>query len=371
MMTERKLTALAIALAAVCSCKEEVRQQEQPVPYVKEILSDRLSPEFRMLAGHRNANPSGDICIIGSERECLSLAELMVSMDGRDNIDGSFVDDGLPDFSGETIDCLIDSTSDSFGALLSERKEYLVRERAVRIALAAVDTLCHLSPYDIEGMGTKQSAKAIILANPHLAKFGRFDIDTLFKGTGCKCQVYTPLGVMMSEALSEERPLNIAIMCRPELSYPEAYLAFFHTKFDSVPYAAGSTCRVIAERPDSTGMLMKNFLDDYIASGDSLAIDIIMVDDINADITSLKNELASLISIMNEESMTYGKFISEEFCLLDSGSSICRRTYDLLRSMNLFTHNISKPQTVSYNAVQLMDDDNSLILIPGNHYVQN
>lgn len=360
----------AVAGLALAACAPKEENGQSTIPLVRDILSDKYSPEYRMLASHSEGDPSADICIIGSEKECLSLAEAMASQDRRDNINGSSVPDGLKDFSGESISCIIDTMAGKYGGILIARKEYIVRERAVRIAMNAIDTICHLSPYDIEGLGYKQSSKVMIIANPHMAKYGKFDIDTLFRGIGCECAVITPLGVMMDEALSEERPVSIGILSKPQFAYSQAYMDCFNSKVSLSDGTAGSQCVVLAAHSDSSS-IMKSFLDDYMAEGHEEPLDVIMVDDLGLDINELKSELASLISIMNEESMVYGRLISTNFRILDAASSICRWTYNHLRENNLFTHNIYKPQINTYIPVEAQDGSNSILLIPGNHYVQN
>ncbi len=74
---------------------------------------------------------------------------------------------------------------------------------------------------------------------------------------------------------------------------------------------------------------------------------------------------------MNEDSITYGKMIANEIQVLDSFDVAASACYDILRSNNLFTHNISFPQLVTYLPVSKPEtEDRSIILIPGS-YVQN
>ena len=96
-----------------------------------------------------------------------------------------------------------------------------------------------------------------------------------------------------------------------------------------------------------------------------------LVDDISLDIRTLKFELADLLSILNESSMTYGRMIADNFLLLDSFNTVADFLYSYLRSNNLFTHNISKPQVVTYLPIPKPEtEDGSIILIPSS-YVQN
>lgn len=361
---------ISAAGVILASCSSTDVQDRAAIPYVRDILSDRFCDEFRMLSEHRSADPSADICIVGDEAECLALADYLAARDKRDNINGAVEADGLLDFSGETFSCIIDTLGSSYGELLGSRKEYLVRERAVRIAMNAVDTVLHLSPYDLDGMGFKNSSKVLVLANPIIDKYGKFDIDTLFRGTGCACSVISPIGVMMDEAFSEQRPLSIGILAAPQYSDTDVFMDCFERSKASHPGTDGSECVVIPTVVDSISV-MKPFLDAYIASGNEKPLDVIMVDDLSLDVSELKSELAMLISIMNEESMVYGKLISNNFRFLNSASSVSKWIYDYLREANLFTHNISKPLINTYIPVNAQDESQSLLLIPGTHYVQN
>jgi len=369
-MKTGSLFIIALAGIAAASCSPKENNGLATIPLVSDILSDRYSAEYKMLEGHSEGDPNSSICIMGAEKECIILAEAMAAQDRRDNINGSSNPDGLKDFSGETICCIIDTMAAQYGGMLIARKEYVVRERAVRIAMGAIDTVFHLSPYDLDGMGGKQSSKVLIVANPHMTKYGKHDIDTLFRGTGCSCAVISPLEIMMKEALSEQRPVSIGIIAKSQFAYSRAYQDCFESTLDGTGGTAGSKCVVIAANSDSTS-IMKSFLDNYIAEGNVNPIDVIIVDDPGLDVNELKSDLASLISIMNEESMKYGKLISSNFKVLDAASSICRWTYNRLRDANLFTHNISNPQIITYIPVHAQDGSNSILLVPDNHYVQN
>ena len=100
-------------------------------------------------------------------------------------------------------------------------------------------------------------------------------------------------------------------------------------------------------------------------------LDAVVVDDYGLDVDSLKSELADMISVMNESSMTYGRFLARDFVLMDVFGEVSSACHSILRERNLFTHDISQVQTVSYTPVDLPDsDDGSILLIPVS-YVQN
>ena len=131
-----------------------------------------------------------------------------------------------------------------------------------------------------------------------------------------------------------------------------------------------SSCFVVPTASDSTSVL-KSFFDNYIGAGLSKPLDALIVDDTTVDPDALKNELAGIISVMNESSMTYGPLLAEDFRILCSSDVVLERTYDIMRKQNLFTHNISKPQVLTYRiSSRPGTDDGSLLLISGS-YVQN
>lgn len=358
-----------LALVAV-SCKPGEQEGRKTVPLVREILSDKDSP-YNCLVSGRAANPSDDICVIGSEAACTVISDAILTLDERDNVDGKMFSDGLLDFSGETVSCIIDSNSRDYPQIISRHENVSLREGAVRLALAALDTTYHLSPYDISGRGGKVPAKVLVLTDPHFIQHAAFDIDTLFKATGCGIPVISTLDVMFDEvfAAAAGKSVNVGVLCDSANVNSVSYNALFNAAMNRNG-AKNSGCVVIPARGNDKGTML-DFLDDFIETGIELPLDFIVVDSYSVDIDEMKADLATAVSVMNEESMTYGKLISEEFAFIDPAGSICRRCYELLRGENLFTHNISKPQTVAYySAARPGAEDNSIILISG-AYVQN
>ena len=358
-----------LALAAV-SCKPGEQEGRKTVPLVRNILSDKDSP-YNVLVSRRSANPSDDICIIGSEEACITISDAMLNLDERDNVDGKLYSDGLLDYSGETVSCIIDSDSKDYPQALSRHEDVSLREGAVRLALSALDTTYHLSPYDISGRDGKVPAKVIVLTDPHLIQHARFDIDTLFRATECGIPVISSLDAMFDDvfAAAAGRSVNVGILCDSANVNSVSYNALFNAAMNRNG-AKNSGCVVIPARGRDKGTKL-DFLDDFIETGIELPLDFIIIDSYSVDIAEMKADLATAVSVMNEESMTYGKLISENFAFVDPAVSVCRRCYDLLRSENLFTHNISKPQAVTYySAARPGAEDDSIILISGT-YVQN
>ena len=131
----------------------------------------------------------------------------------------------------------------------------------------------------------------------------------------------------------------------------------------------GAACVAYGMAPGDS--LLHRFLQRYIAEGNTRPLDAILIDNLSVDPESMKTELAEIVSVMNESSMTLGRQISRNFFFLNSYDEVADRCYAFLRENNLFTHNIAKPQVAIYRpAARPGTDDGSIILIPGS-YVQN
>ena len=69
---------------------------------------------------------------------------------------------------------------------------------------------------------------------------------------------------------------------------------------------------------------------------------------------------------MNAESLTYGNLISPGFRIVDSRSRICNAVYSILRSQNLFTHQISQPRQLDYMLIPREENEKELMLLQYN-----
>ena len=348
------------------ACHRQTVETRPTIPLVREILADRNDPRAQMLRGCA-PKPVQDIAIIGSEFACERLAEQFSFRDLQDNVDAQRVYDGLPDFAGETFVCIEDDTP--YPALLEQGEEVL-RTQTLRRVLAALDTVVHISPYDQEGLATKLPAKAIILADPFLDEYGGFDVDTLFRSTGCTVPVFSPIELMLDRAFDEggRADLSVGILCDPQYDSTGVYERIFARKA-AQRGLKGASC-VVAGIADRDSVL-NAFLHRYLDAGHTKPLDVIVIDDLSLRPDSLKNELADIVSVMNESSMTYGRLFPRNFFFLDAFDEVAVACYGFLRENNLFTHNIAKPQVTIYRpTARPGTDDGSIILIPGS-YVQN
>ena len=362
------LSAAALLLLAAVSCDRKVHEGTPTIPYVREILGSRDSREMGLLRMSEAALRSADIAVIGDEKACIAYADRFDYVDSRDNVDGRREFDGLADFSGECIACVADTVP--YSAYLEANGAEAMRTQTVRRVLAAIDTTLHISPYDLDGLSTKPSSKIVILADPYLVQYGQFDVDTLFRSSGCAVDLVSPVDLMYSRVFEAfpGKKVHVAVIC--DSTYISSSL--YQTRFRdvSIKYGAlGSSIMPVAASTDS--MFVRSVLEKFMNSGHTATLDAIIVDSFDVDVSELKHQLADAISIMNESSMVYGKLVSKGFMFVDAFETVSSACYDLLRSRNMFTHNISAPSLSFYRPVPRPDaSDGSIMLIPGT-YVQN
>ena len=363
--------ALPLSLLALfalsAACRREVVETRPTIPLVREILSDKTDPRLQMLR-ELQPRPASDIAVIGSEFACDRLAEQFSFRDVKDNVDARLTEDGLPDFSGETFECIADSI-DYQTFVTSGQTEELRRQTVMRV-LAALDTVVHISPYDLDGLASKNTVKMVVVADPFLTEYGGFDVDTLLQSTGCGVPVVRPIEQMIDQAFEQggRWDLSVGVICDAQFDSTGIYERIFARKA-AERGAKGATCVAfgIAER-DS---VLHRFLNRYRNAGNEKPLDAILIDDLAVQPDSLKLELAEIVSVMNESSMTYGRLISRNFVFLNTFDTVAERCYAFLRENNLFTHNIAKPQVTFYRPVRKPEsEDDSIILVPGS-YVQN
>ena len=354
-------------LLLAASCDRQTEEARPTIPLVREILSDRA--DYRALVLRAAApKPASDIAIIGSEFACERLAEQFCFRDEQDNVDARRHGDGLPDFAGETFVCIEDARP--YASVLEENGEEELRRQTVLRVLAALDTTVHISPYDVDGLSTKDRSKMVVLADPYLAEYGGFDVDTLLRSTGCAVPVISPVERMIGRAFekSGRGDPSVAILCAPQFAGSGIYERIF-ARMAGERGLQGASCVVSGvERKDS---LLRRFLRGYLEGGQARPLDAVLIDDLSVNPDSLKFELAEIVSVMNESSMTYGRLIPRDFFFLNAFEEVADCAHDFLRDHNLFTHNIAMPRISVYRPAKHPDaDDGSIILIPGS-YVQN
>ena len=358
---------LLLLLLLPAACKREVVETRPTIPLVREILAEKSGPRAALLRDRR-PQPQADITLIGGEFACDLLAEQLSNRDLRDNVDGRRTPDGLPDFAGETF-ALIEDEAPYAAYLEADEPEELRRQVVFRV-LSALDTVVHISPYDLDGLAVKPSTKMIVLADPFLMEYGGFDVDTLFRSSGCEVPVVCPVESMIDRAFEQggRWDLSVGILCDPQFDSTGIYERIFARKAAELG-SRGAACVAFGLAPGDS--VLHRFLQRYIAEGNTRPLDAILIDNLSVDPESLKTELAEIVSVMNEASMTLGRQIARNFFFLNTYDEVADRCYAFLRENNLFTHNIAKPQVSIYKPVRKPEaDDGSIVLIPGS-YVQN
>jgi len=338
-------------ILALSSCKRENVNTYVFTNYSQDILSERTSRESRLLTS-TSPSPKWDIAIIGTEESARRLSEDFCNADNRENVSGAHTSDYLPDFAGETFVCIIDST----GRCWSTDKEV-----ALRHVMTAIDTLAHISPYDLKGLLTKNRSKMVILADPFLSCMGKSEVDSLFSRMGCTIPVLSPTEIMLSRILPGRKGLNVGIICDKRFCKSGIYYEIF-SQIAERKGAATAECFV--ECVSDSKHPLRSFLDKYMQTPQARPLDVIVVEDADIDFEKVKADMADLISVMNEESVTYNSALSKDCVLYESSSSLLEESYNILRNRNLFTHNIAKPRCMAYFS------QTDYILVPES-YVQN
>ena len=365
-----KLSFLIPLILLGVSCERQVSSPKPTIDFVEEILNDGENPYNRMLSGIKT-DRTGDICILGRSANAHLLAEIFAASDTRDNVDGFEQQDGLADFAGETITCILDTMDLPYYGFIDSNREEMLRESTVRHILAAVDTVTHISPFDEKGIGHRNRSKFIIIADPFLAEYGAFDADTLLSSFGCGIPVVNPIDIMLDEVMtSGQNSIMAGILCGKEYSSYGIHSGKFKAKAKEHGIK-DADCVVFPIGGDESSDMVRVFLDKYIGAGFTKPLNAIIIDDYGIEENGIKISLANLISVLNEESMTYRKLIADDFKIVSSSSSVINFCYNYLRENNSFTHNISQPSvSVYYSNGGYGEKEGETVLI-SNSYVQN
>ena len=366
-----KLYSRVCMISAVClavACGPHTASMRPTIEYVEEIMNGTRSHERSILEYSAEPMPGRDISIIGNSAFCFGYADFLEEYDERDNVSGAHSPDDLPDFAGETFVCIAE---DSSSVARIRRSDTLgLRRDAVMSMLCALDTVVHITPYDLEGSGRKSSSKLVVLADPCLAEFGLFDMDTLKKAAGNSVPLVSTFDLMLAELFEgrQGRNLNVGVICNSELVPEEVYAS----RFRRAASAAGvpeSECLVFpSEGRDS---LLYRMLADYCRSGGTGLLDAVLVDDPAVMPDSIKTELADIVSLMNASSITYGRMLAPDFRLIHGFDVLAEYCYDWLRSRNMFTHNIAMPEIELYRPVPAPGSENGDIILIPDLYVQD
>ncbi|MBR0175786.1 MAG: hypothetical protein IJQ22_09850 [Bacteroidales bacterium] len=335
---------------------------EPPVPYVSSIINDTSSAEHRLITGYDPKDRAKAIFVFGSRSRTQAVAQVLTECDAYDNVDGSSNPDGLKDFAGETI-CTVANFS-NFGEMVNDGRFQDLRELTARNVLAAMDTLCYVSPYDRSGMGKKPLAKLIILGSACMTQYGQYDVDSLFNALNCHLPVITPMQLIADEAVEinkGKKMLSVGVLAGN--APVDLYGPYIRSK--AIREGIDSVLCVGFKVPEGEDPLL-SFLDRYSELGIKQPLDVILVDDLGVDLEVFKESLQHITSVMNAESLTYGNLISPGFRIIDSRSRICKATYSILRNENLFTHFISQPRKLDYMLITKEGSEKDMMLLQYN-----
>ena len=343
-ITVMLLVAGGVAAYYLLRSNSNVVLSAPPVQYVSDIISDSNAPEHALVRNYNADDPSKAVFILGSKGRCEQLASVLIDSDVYDNVDGSTNPDGLKDFAGETVCTVANFTG--FGEMVQSGKGAELRELTVRNVLAAMDTLCYVSPYDRSGMGKKPMAKLIILGSACMTECGLYDVDSLFNALGCRLPVISPMQLLLDEAASLAKKGKVLTVGVISGNAPaEVYGSFLDKKVEKA--GVDSVLCVGFHIPEGEDPLI-SFLDYYSSCGYDKPLDVLLVDDLTIDLARIQESLSIITSVMNAESMTYGNLIAPGFKVVDTGSRVSRAAYRSLRGRNVFSHRISLPRKLDY-----------------------
>lgn len=328
------LSASIVLLSFSCSRSSETQPKLSQI--VSDMISDQLSPETSIFKRYGWSDRTGGIFLIGQPEDCMLLCGELLNCDNRDNYDGSFKPDGLKDFAGEMISCVMDdSTSAADG-------EYVVRQY-----LSALDTLCFVSDYDKNGLGVKGHPKVVVLTSARCAgeAGGLFEIDSLSRYFGSNIVVFNPFYDAVCEAVADGADV-IGVVGGEENVASGLYEKIVCKR--CVDMGVRAECFAFCPAEGDNALIA--FLNEYIASGNTKPIDVLIFDNFSKIGFDENDALLKINSILNVESVLYSDFISEDFHMVSLRENAGRECYDILRTNNLFTHNISQPVSESFTA---------------------
>ncbi|MBQ1619234.1 MAG: hypothetical protein II095_06875 [Bacteroidales bacterium] len=348
-MKERYLIASALLLLTACSGKVQIGKPT--IPYVREIISDHSLPQHALASGYK---PQGDaaIYLVGPSEQCIPLLKAFMQSDIYDNVDGRSSNDGLADFAGETICTVSDIANSPYAKFLAEGREDALREVTVRNVLATMDTLCRIGEHDQTGMGRKPASKVVVLPSPYASEFGLYDVDTLFNALGCGLHVVSPLRVMMDRVFSGRKGDAMVGVISTRDNVASGGYSSFVQEVSARHSLTGSDCVVFPSDTSGADPLV-SFLNSYMAAGYTRPLDALLVDDYDIDPDAVAVSLSLLTDPSGDLSLTYGNLLARDFMLLDARRAAVEECYRILRSNNLFTHNIAQPKSLEFSTMAI------------------
>lgn len=352
---KRVLFIPVVLLPALVSCRQAETAGRETIPFVKQVAADSAGT-FSIVKSYRESGSRGSIAVIGEPESTLLLTERFLTTDCFDNIDGRRLPDGLPDFSGEVFDMMMDRMYEPYEHFVGSDLDSL-REMTVRYALAAVDTVCLSSPFNPDLKLRKSSAKVLVLTSSLCSEYGQFDVDTLFQMAGKRISLVDPVRAMFAAA-SEKRVgvQHFGVWASRDVIDAGTYQAVFSRR-----YHDGSTLSAFC--PVAEGDLaarFRDFLRQY-REGAAGPLTVLLLDDYGVDPSFIDREVERIRSQMTEEDVILGRIISPDFRCIEPMAAITSACYRILRRDNRFTHDIAYPKARFYQTEEAENGDPVMI----------
>ena len=336
------LLLLCVLTLGLAGCQRKTAVPRPTIEFVRQILAHRSSDAFKTVSAYDPKGVAGPVCLVGEPERCLLIGEMLMGYDEVDNVTGSRMHDGLPDFSGETVLSVLDQANVPYQGFLDASNTAYLREIAVRHVVDCLDTVSFISAYDKEGMGRRVPGKLVVLVSPFHSAYGRFDADTLFTCLGIGSPVISAVDLLLDKAFGkgegEGNAVNIGLISDSTVIRTGVYGTVFEEKVRE--HSARGSVLV-----SGSGSSLTAFLDAYEQAGYTKPLSALVVDDLNVDVDSLKAALSSIRVEFSDESLRYGKLITPDFEIFDTARCVADALYARLRATNTFTHNIAYPRT--------------------------
>ena len=359
---KRSSIILFLAVLILIACKPRSAGNFETIDLVRQTVADTASADYGLLRAARQTGSKGAVAIIGEPEEAVFLAEKMLTSDRYDNITGRDGSDFLPDFAGERIAAMMDELHAPYGTLLDGKKQEL-REAVVRDVLLSLDTLCRLNSFNEEAVTHKDRAKVIVLASSLAYAEGYADVDTLFKMASLRMPVVTPVESMLSRAFEKAQgSLNVGVWAGKDVIASGAYQKAFDRYLAAAPKGVQASLSIFT--PEGEGAAedrLLSFLDEYLEKGTAFPLSVLLLDDYGVDVKRLEAKLEEIRRMETPEAVEYNKLIAPDFRFVDAAGAVISDIYRILRTRNLFTHDIAYPKLDVYQTLEALD---GFVLVP-------
>ena len=355
-MKKLSLAYLFPALLLLTSCFHNGKGSGISLSYVETVLEDTSAVGYHVLRAHDTEDKYKSIAVVGSPEETLPVINEMMSADYFNNIDGRMIPDGLPDFSGEMIEGLLDVANSPYdGYVLNDNGNYL-REINVRNFISALDTNYIYSPYDRNQLECKSGSKIVIFGSTYSSCYGMADVDTLRQFSKVDVPIFSPVDCMFDKVLARRnRAKHLCVWTTDEKVntglYPDAYGLYLKTRTVSGP-------ELLVFNPDKyvgTQRRFMDILDLYLEYDFNEPISCMIVDDPGVNMEELELLVKNLKDDQDESKLAYRNVLADDFEFIYPARAIAESVFRFMREKNCFTHKISYPVFKGYMTYPVND----------------